>query len=188
MANRTMEIRSAHTGLRSAGNAENPIIEAEFAVFDEVYDLGYCTESIDPHAFDDQLGEDIRALVDHRSELVLGRTTAQTLHFTLTPRALRGRVDINPNDLDAMNLWHRVQRGDVSQCSFGFDILEEERSVRNGKDHYLIRKIKLHEVSIVTFPAYKSTFATARSEQRRNASFAAWKLERERKISKWQEH
>ena len=63
-----------------------------------------------------------------------------------------------------MNLYYRVQRHDVDQCSFGFDILDEERSVNDvtGEVHYLIKAVKLYELSVVTFPAYESTEVSAR--------------------------
>ena len=58
-------------------------IEGYFATFSGVYDMGDgFTEQIDPHAFDDQLGGDVRALIDHDTRLVLGRTCAGTVSYT----------------------------------------------------------------------------------------------------------
>ena len=84
------------------------------------------TESIDEHAFDDALDDDIRCLTDHVTHLVLGRTKAGTLTLSIDNHGLFGEVEINENDQDAVNTYERVKRGDVSQCSFGFDILEED--------------------------------------------------------------
>jgi len=68
-----------------------------------------------------------------------------------------------------------VQRGDVSQCSFGFDILDEEMEARgDGSIHWTIKKVKLYEGSIVTFPAYEKTEALARSARGKQA-FEVWK-------------
>ena len=52
-----------------------------------------------------------------------------------------------------MNLYERVKRRDVDQCSFGFDILSEDTDYReDGSVHWTIRKVKkLYEVSVVTF-------------------------------------
>ena len=62
-----------------------------------------------------------------------------------------------------MDLYARVQRGDVNQCSFGFDILDEETEYRDdGSVHWTIKKVKLYEVSCVTFPAYAETSIQAR--------------------------
>jgi len=84
---------------------------------------------------------------------------------------------LNPNDQDAMNLYARVQRGDVNQCSFGFDILAESE-VREGMNvHWTIEKVKLYEVSCCTFPAYAETSINARKEDYQNVMG--------RQIEKW---
>lgn len=136
-----------------------------FAVFNSNYEIWEgATESIDEHAFDGALGEDIRCLIDHDTRLVLGRTLAGTLTLKVDGKGLWGEVEINPRDQDAVNAYERVKRGDVDQCSFGFDILDEERIEENGAIHWLIKKVKLYEVSIVTFPAYADTSVAARKK------------------------
>ena len=66
-----------------------------------------------------------------------------------------------------MNLYNRVQRGDVDQCSFGFDIINEETDFRDdGSIHWTIKEVKLYEVSPCTFPAYEETSIAARTAQR----------------------
>ena len=125
------------------------------------------SEEVAPGAFSETLSGDIRALVNHDTTLVLGRTSAHTLELREDTRGLWGSISINPNDTDAMNLYQRVKRGDVSQCSFGFDILEEDTEIReNGDVHWTIKKVRLYEVSCCTFPAYESTNISARSEER----------------------
>ena len=101
-------------------------------------------------------------------------------HLTLKTdsRGLWGEVRINRNDMDAMNLYERVKRGDVDQCSFGFDILDEEFEDRGNEVHWTIKKVKLYEVSIVTFPAYTETSVSARKSQietLRRRSLEAWR-------------
>ena len=123
------------------------------------------TESVAPGAFSNTLSRDIRALVNHDTTLVLGRTAAHTLELREDERGLWGIIEINPNDRDAMNLYERVKRGDVDQCSFGFDILDEETEFRDdGAVHWTIKKVKLYEVSVVTFPAYEETSVAARKQ------------------------
>ena len=62
-----------------------------------------------------------------------------------------------------MNLYERVKRGDVDQCSFGFEIIDEEVQYReDGSVHWIIKRVKLYEVSVCTFPAYEATSVTAR--------------------------
>ena len=170
---------------READNGEKRI-EGYFAVFDGEYKLwDGATESVDRGAFDDQLTADVRCLIDHDTRLVLGRTTAGTLTLRTDEHGLWGSVLINQDDSDAMNLYARVQRGDVSQCSFGFDILDEEFTDRgNGSVHWTIKKVKLYEVSCVTFPAYESTGIAARKDDLaaiRKRETEAW---RQRMLSK----
>ena len=147
------------------------------------------SESIAPGAFDNTLADDIRALVNHDSTLVLGRTTAHTLELRVDGHGLWGRIIINPNDTDAMNLYERVKRGDVSQCSFGFDILDEETEfLENGDVHWTIKEVKVYEVSCCTFPAYESTNIDARSKQRDEIlkrKNEAWKKQMKERLQKW---
>ena len=96
---------------------------------------------------------------------------------------------LNEQDSDAMNLYARVQRGDVSQCSFGFDILDEEFTERSdGSVLWTIRKVKLYEVSVVTFPAYVETAVSARKAEVdtiRRRRLDAWKNEMKERMKKW---
>ena len=65
-----------------------------------------------------------------------------------------------------MNLYRRVQRGDVDQCSFGFSVESERRDVLpDGSVEYTLEKVRLVEVSVVTFPAYEETSVSARRRQ-----------------------
>ena len=97
---------------------------------------------------------------------VLGRNRAGTLELREDSHGLWGSILVNPNDQDAMNLYARVQRGDVNQCSFGFDILEEETEfLPDGSVHWTIKKVKLYEVSCCTFPAYSETSVQARKDE-----------------------
>lgn len=166
-------------------------IEGYFAVFDSNYELwDGATESIGRNAFDGALADDIRALIDHETRLVLGRTTAGTLTLRVDEHGLWGSIKINEADSDAMNLYARVQRGDVSQCSFGFDILQERTDVDSatGAVHWTIEKVKLYEVSCVTFPAYKETAIQARAEEYRDIKKREnerWKAAQKERLTKW---
>ena len=154
-------------------------IEGYFAVFGGTYELWPgATESIDPGAFDGALSDDIRALVDHETRLVLGRTKAGTLELKSDSHGLWGSIKINEHDSDAMNLYARIQRGDVTQCSFGFDILSERVDLDGKSIHWTIEKVKLYEVSCVTFPAYEDTSISARKHDARELTQRAlvqWK-------------
>ena len=125
------------------------------------------SESIAPGAFDNTIADDVRALINHDTTLVLGRTKAGTLQLRTDNHGLWGHIDINPNDTDAVNLYNRVQRGDVDQCSIGFDILNEETDFHeDGSVHWTIKEVKLFEVSACTFPAYEETNIAARTKEK----------------------
>lgn len=162
------QLRSISTKFETRDDSGNLSIEGYFAVFDGVYDIAPgLSESIDPGAFNNTLSGDIRALINHDTTLVLGRTKANTLQLRVDNHGLWGHIDINPNDTDAMNLYNRVQRGDVDQCSFGFDIISEETDIRdNGDVHFTIKEVDLWEVSACTFPAYEDTNIKARMRER----------------------
>ena len=144
----------------------NLYIEGYFAVFGSEYRMWEnAIETIDEDAFNETVDGDVRALVNHDSTLVLGRTTAGTLTLRVDRTGLWGSILINQSDQDAMNLYERVKRGDVSQCSFGFDILDQSTEVmENGTTVWKLKKVELYEVSVVTFPAYEDTSVIARKK------------------------
>lgn len=169
MENRTMrQMRSIASEFKTREDGEERRIEGYFAVFNSIYQIAPdMSESVAPGAFTETLDGDVRALIDHETMYVLGRTTAGTLEIREDETGLWGSILVNPNDQDAMNLWHRVERGDVNQCSFGFDILEEETEfLDDGSVHWTIKRVKLYEVSVCTFPAYAETSVEARQEDK----------------------
>lgn len=183
------QVRSIASDFKTRQEGDDLRIEGYFAVFNSNYDIAPgMSESIAPGAFKNTLAGDIRALVNHDTTLVLGRTSAHTLELREDEHGLWGSIVINPKDTDAMNLYERVKRGDVSQCSFGFDILSEETDVlANGDVHWTMTEVKLYEVSCVTFPAYQETNIDARSEERDNIlkrENDAWRAKMKERISK----
>lgn len=180
------QLRTAATEFKTREDGEELTIEGYFAVFNSNYDLGWgMSESIAPGAFTDTLADDIRALVNHDTTLVLGRTSAHTLEVRQDEHGLWGKIQINPNDQDAMNLYARVKRGDVSQCSIGFDILDEETEYRGEDVHWTIKAVKLYEVTCCTFPAYEETAIAARSADKaelQKRATEAWKAEMKKRI------
>ena len=160
--------RSLETELKTRAEQEGEmIIEGYFAVFNKQTELWKgAYEEIDALAFNETLGNDIRALINHDTSLVLGRNKNGTLQLKVDSHGLWGSIRINPNDLDAVNLYERVKRGDVDQCSFGFNILSEETDFRDdGTVKWKLKEIDLHEVSVCTFPAYEDTGVQARHKE-----------------------
>ena len=115
-------------------------IEGYFAVFNTTYELWPgATESIAPGAFDESVSDDVRALYNHNTDIVLGRTSAGTMEIRQDSRGLWG-------------------------CSFGFDIAAQETDYReDGTVHWTITRVSpLYEISPCTFPAYQETTVSAR--------------------------
>ncbi len=162
------QTRSVISDLSTRAEQDNEkYIEGYFAVFNKPTELWRgAFEEIAPGAFDSTLGNDIRALINHDTSLVLGRNKSNTLELKIDSYGLWGRIKINPNDTDAVNLYERVKRGDVDQCSFGFNIISEEADYKDdGTVKWTIKEIDLHEVSVCTFPAYEETGVQARHKE-----------------------
>ena len=179
--NEHRQLRAVCTQFQTRDDGEARHIEGYFAVFNSVYEIAPgMSESIAPGAFSKTLYGDIRALTNHDTTLVLGRTAAGTLTVREDEHGLYADVLINPNDQDAVNTWERVRRGDVSQCSIGFDIVDEDSEIRaDGSAHWTIREVKLYEVSVCTFPAYEETNIQARTADRdamTKRRLDAWKV------------
>ena len=159
------QFRSAPMAFETRNDKNGPVIAGYFAVFNNPTELWHgCIEQVAPGAFSSSLGGDVRALIDHDTRLVIGRTTAGTLSLREDETGLYGEIKINEQDSDAMNLYARVQRGDVSQCSFGFDIVAEDYVLSEDGQTctWTVRDVVLYEVSVVTFPAYEATSVEAR--------------------------
>ena len=163
------EIRNMKAELRAEDPKDEPkVIRGYFAVFDsgtELYPKVF--EKIDRNAFEKSLIEnDVRALTNHDSSLVLGRTKSGSLKLRTDEKGLYGEILINEDDQEAVNLYARVKRGDVDQCSFGFIVRAEENDWQDDVLRTTLTDVDLLEVSCVTFPAYKDTAISARSKER----------------------
>ena len=180
-------MRTVSTEFKTREDGEEQRIEGYFAVFNSVYEIAPgLTESIAPGAFTKTLGNDVRALTNHDTTLVLGRSKAGTLELREDSHGLWGSIRINPKDSDAVNLYERVKRGDVDQCSFGFDIRSEDTDIKeNGDIHWTIREVELYEVSACTFPAYEETSIKARANERdeiQKREMQAWREKTMKKL------
>lgn len=172
MTNRgSLQVRDIGQLDNTQETTDSKVISGYFVVFNsetELYQGVY--EEVAPEAFDSVDFSDVKALVDHDTAKVLGRTKASTLSLSVDDKGLYGEITVNENDQEAMNLYSRVVRGDVDQCSFGFEILNEEMIQNSdGTVKFIIKSLKLYEVSVVTFPAYQDTAVEARSKQIKEA-------------------
>ncbi len=157
---------------RVIGSDEGPMISGYAAVFNapsetlsDPFGLSW-VETIKRGAFSKTLQEqDIRALVNHDPNYVLGRNKAGTLALTENRKGLQ--IAITPPDTQwARDLLISMKRGDVSQMSFAFRVPEGKDKWRHDDDktlHRELQEVLLYDVSVVTFPAYPQTSAIVRS-------------------------
>lgn len=145
---------------------EDRYIEGYFAVFNQETELwpGYF-EAIAQGAFDNSLeNNDIRCLFNHDTGFVLGRLLSKTLELKADSHGLWGRVKVNVNDNQAMDVYYRVERGDISGCSFGFNPVSEKSEERTDGILWTVLEADVQEVSVCTFPAYPQTEIQAREK------------------------
>ncbi|MBT2728390.1 HK97 family phage prohead protease [Bacillus sp. ISL-75] len=152
--------------IRESVNPNELVIEGYFALYEqetELFEGSY--EIITKGAFENTLNNDIRALWNHNTQYVLGRNKSGSLEVKADDKGLFATIKL-PKTQYAQDLYELVQRGDVDQCSFGFNILAEDlEELASGGYRWRINEIDLHEVSVVTFPAYENTSVSARAKQ-----------------------
>lgn len=150
-----IEIREESDGMTFMGYA---------AVFDSPSDGLPFRETIAPGAFQRTLkaGNDIKLLMNHDSGRVLASTRAKTLRLIEDDRGLRVEADLPPTT-DGKDLQILLKRGDISAMSFGFSVPAGGDSWNNDGNERTLNSIRLHEVSVVAFPAYPATTANVRA-------------------------
>jgi uncharacterized protein len=145
--------------VRSGGDAMT--ITGHASVFDEPYELWGFREQVARGAFKKTLKEaDVAALWNHDANIVLGRNKSGTLRLSEDDTGLFYEVDL-PDTQAARDLYTLIQRGDVYQSSFAFEIKREEWKQPEEDSRELplrtIKEVRLFDVSPVTYPASPST-------------------------------
>jgi uncharacterized protein len=165
-ANNEIERRFASEGMELRKDGDKPKMVVGYACrFDSIYDMHWMSEEVSPDAFSgiDLVASDCVCLFNHDSNVVLGRTSAGTLRLKLDEKGLFYECDL-PDSPNGQNIGEAVSRGDVKASSWAFTVSDDEWSMKDGKDHRLIKKIKrLYDVSPVTYPANPATDVAARS-------------------------
>ena len=143
------EIRETQDGMFFEGYA---------AVFDSPSEPLPFTERIAPGAFIRSLKSrnDVKILWNHDTGSVLGSTRAGTLKLTEDARGLRVEASL-PNTTVGRDAAELLKRGDIDSMSFGFSVPRGGDEWNADGSERTLREIRLHEVSIVAFPAYTAT-------------------------------
>ena len=142
-----------------------PRIIGYAAVFNERVKLwGNLWEEVAPGAFTNAIPrDDVRALINHDPNLLLGRTKAGTLTLSEDAHGLKYEI-ISPDTTYAKDLQVSLKRKDINQSSFGFNIekYSERKDEKTGERTITLQEVRLFDVSPVTFPAYPGTEAHVR--------------------------
>ena len=126
-------------------------------------DLYFGEETVEPGAFTKTLKEaDVRALWNHDTNFVLGRNKAETLALKEDDKGLLYEA-LTPDTQWARDLAVSIDRGDVTQSSFGFRTIRDEWHQVDDVNTRRILEVELFDVSPVTFPAYPQTDVAVRS-------------------------
>lgn len=167
------EKRGGHLGVETRAEDEKRTLTGYAAVFNSDTDIGgWWTERIATGAFSDTISGDIRALIDHDTGRIIGRTKSGTLRLKQDERGLAVEIDV-PNTTNGNDLWELVERGDISGMSFGFRVTKQEWDETIDPPVRTIQAVELFEVSAVAFPAYDDTEIGKRSLEEHRAALAA---------------
>jgi len=148
----------------SEGEGQPARLRGHAAVFNSLSeDFGGWRERIAPGAFADAIvRDDVRALWNHNPDYVLGRNKAGTLRLSEDATGLASEVD-PPDTQWARDLMVSIGRGDVTQMSFGFRVVDASWDIADGIKVRTIKRARLFDVSPVTYPAYQATDISVRS-------------------------
>lgn len=169
---RTTNPYSAGTAVRRSASGKS-VIRGYAAVFYRSGDASTeyelypgLVERIRPGAFDRAIAEkqDVRGLINHSSDILLGRTTAGTMTLAADSVGLRYEILFNPDDADHARYAEKIKRGDLSGASFSFvPTAQSIESGKGGSDVRWVEDVNLFDVGPVTFPAYKAATSGIRS-------------------------
>jgi HK97 family phage prohead protease len=161
---KTFERRMAAVGLEVREASDSFTLTGYASTFNQPYDMGWYSESVEPGAFTRTLGQnpDVRLLINHAG-LPLARTTSGTLTLDTDSRGLRVQADLDPSDPDVASLVPKMRRGDLNQMSFAFRTIED--SWNQDMTSRSLRQLDLNDgdASVVTYPANPNASASIRS-------------------------
>jgi uncharacterized protein len=166
-----MELRSLQGGELRAESGNS--ISGYAAVFGVFARIGNYLERIMAGAFRNAVNGDVRCLFNHQQSNLLGRTP-QTLQLEEDQTGLRFTCQL-PNTALGSDIHKMIARGDLTQCSFSFDVERDNwtNQTVSGRSEQVrtLESIRtLFDVGPCTFPAYSATSVSARSQAYRPTS------------------
>jgi HK97 family phage prohead protease len=157
-----IEQRISTAGFEVREDADGMTFEGYAAIFDSPSEPLPFIERIKRGAFNRSLTKarnDIKLLWNHDTSAVLGSTRAGTLKLVEDNRGLKVTATL-PNTTLGRDAAVLLKRGDVDSMSFGFSVPSGGDDWNEDGSERVLKSVRLHEVSIVAFPAYTSTAGT----------------------------
>ena len=144
-------------------DGEHKSLEGYAAVFNKATEIMGFREIVKPGAFALSLKTaDVRALVNHDGNMILGRSKAGTLRLAEDENGLKVSID-PPDTTTGRDIMESVKRGDIDGMSFAFRTIKDSWHKEDGQDVRELEEVELHDVSVVTYPAYADTSIAVRS-------------------------
>lgn len=158
-----IERRFYQTELRVAADVDRkPHIDGYAAVFnspsEEIFHVKGWREIIRPGAFSKAIkSDDVRALINHKDDRLIGRVSNRTLLLDEDEKGLRSRI-FPPDTTDGRDILALIRGGYMTQMSFGFTLDDDGEHIdQQNKLREIISVKRLYDVSVVTLPAYPDT-------------------------------
>jgi len=169
----TIERRFAPAGLEIRSNEESQTVTLRgYALrFGVPYDMGWFTEEVASTALQNANMQDVRVLLNHDPNNILGRTSANTARVGVDNVGMWYEVDL-PDSPNGQNARVAVQRGDITQSSWGFSLRKDDTGrrkgdkweMREGKEHRILTDVDIvYDASPVVYPANPDTTIAKRS-------------------------
>lgn len=165
-----METRINHTEVefREVQDGKGMTFEGYAAVFNSASEPigGQFTEFVKPGAFKRSLDarNDVKLLWNHDTGEVLGSTRAGTLRLVEDSHGLKAVAEL-PNTQRGRDTAELLRRGDIANMSFGFSVPKGGDSWSDNGATRELHSVRLHEVSVVAYPAYLSSTASVRAAE-----------------------
>lgn len=168
MAHTAKEIRTCAGELRMSGmDKPKKRVEGYALMWGVRYSVGWFDEIIQEGALNAANMSDVRILFNHDPNMIIGRTASGTAEVSLDNTGLFFSAEI-PDSPFGQNLIASLERGDITQASWAFDINHNgdkwSYDQTTNRDVRTITNVRnVYDASPVTYPANPDTTVAARS-------------------------